>query len=412
MRRRRYSSRLYDGQSTRWVCGPQNEPVCQKAPSVNGVIVGDWVNASDQNDTGCQRAPKKPCAGAGTGRRSRRRKIKFFGANMGNRFDGGMIASPMFDYIVETAQNGQKEYFGAIVNGDQEILTPIEPQMFVNITGQPDTYSKGNEGVFRYRADRKWGKALRKYNRAIAAQKGYPESAVNEVLQWLPARETALAFLLDEGVPVRDENDLFEIFGKFHYYHPTIQTMLPDEDYNLWSGYHTQGRNENNFDWGGMITGVMQSLSGMVNATQAAAAERDLQMYVNNFANYMQTDFAVIQRDLQEKGPQAALNALLSYKNGSWKELIDFIRNFASQHGFPIPAQVSELVDIQIGMENDLRMKLASGEGAGTTPVYTPGGNGTPNPPGPSLNIPSFDFKTMLLIILGIAGFGFVMKKV
>jgi hypothetical protein len=371
---------------------------------------GPWNVVENQNSHGCNMATPSPCPGSGTGLggRRRRRRVGLLGrkAQFNNRFDASapMTAAPMFDYVVKEAANGSVHYYGAIVDGDNEILIDITPQMFTNLTGEPDVYSI--DGVFRYRKPRKEGIALRRHNRTIATTKGYTEQSLQSLLDKSHIRETALAFLLEAGIPVADENDLFEVFTKFHYEFPFVQSVLSEKEYNSWAGFHTQNRNDNHFDWGGLATGIAGFFSGMLEGAQGAVQEQ-LATYVSNYANYMQTDFAAIQAKLAERGPQAALDAFMHYKNGSWKELTSFIQNFVGGHGLDMPAQVTQLIAAQNEMENDLRTRITSGQGTGGSGGYGTGGD-KGNAPGAGMAI---DPMTIALAIGALVVLFMIMKK-
>ncbi len=367
------------------------------------------------NQANCEGTASYPCGGA---------SAPLF--TPGNRTNGNPTA--IYDYIVMQAASGQVKYYGALVDGVEENLVPITGEMYQALTGLPDVYS--GDGIRRLTRRQLFGSDLIRYNKRIARSLGLSESDVDRVVNYLQRTRgmvgisSELATLAYKGVPVADLNNVFEVFAKIFQFKDGVSGQIPNNVLNNFTQLATRGRKSVSvargggldIDFGAMIGQGLQLLQQLFEGPTQQANLQILQGYMNEYEMFMDNDFGNIERVRAEQGLRAALDCLMGYKEGGWKENRLHIQKFCSDHGFPIPEFYKAWYAFQADYETKLREAIRNstndgGPGGNTGGEYGPGavkpgsgGEGTPS-------VGTLDLTTVGLVIGGIVLAMFLFKN-
>lgn len=322
--------------------------------------------------------------------------------------------STIYDYLVKIVGNGSVKYYGAIVDGNRELLTEIPADLYTHATGRPDITSSGTDGVYRFRRPAKRGADLVKYIRALGYNRNYSPDTIAKAIAFIPNMTTAIAYLGWKGIPIKDINDAYEVALKYGYNADHIPVPMTEHDYNIAIEDLTTARNQNNFDFGAIFSGVFDFVNGIIQNAESTHNQLELGDWIRAFAHYMEVDFSDINRELEEHGPAAALTWLQRLKSTSWADLKAYNLRWTAAHHMDIPPQVLQLQAAQVDLENDLKQRVAQANSASVhapnKPPVNPGEYGPPvvhkyskggstTPPG-APDKPAFD-ATPLLIGLG-----------
>lgn len=377
----------------------------------------DWTVVHDQSN--CDGTVKGDCSvigsGAGQPNMTRIPGMQIVGGNALASSSQTRL-SPIYDYVIKVANNGSVHYFGAVVDGEQEVTIPIDGSLYSALTGQPDVYSI--DGIFRFYPGKLFGQQLADYNKQLAFSFGLGKQATADILKLIGEREIMLQFLNAAQVPVADQNNLLEIMFKYVYHNPIFKGYLNDHDYSLAIGAHTVNRKSNMaMDWGALASGVVNTIVTITQAFESEEDFRQLVVHLNAHREYMRVDFADIEREAREKGPEAGLEWLLRLKRTSWKDLKTYILNWLAERGISIPDELTALWDAQLTIEQALRDDIQAGGNSSTLPLpvnnapFSPGGStGNVNTGGGTKPV-AMDIEKLLPWGIGLAVLFLFLKK-
>lgn len=290
------------------------------------------------------------------------------------------MASP-YSMTAKDCSLGYPRYWGVNIdaNTGQESWTALNEQEYLAFTegGTLGCPTRGNfvgSGI-KSRIEKTWLKLqdIPSYNNTVLTKLGVSQVSIEDqkfktaLNKILPYRAIFVMELRNAGIPVTDPNNLIDIVNKYIALKKTVEGKSI-------GGFNAKLSNiadpdapkpKSGFDVSGLITGVVDIFSNIFNGINQGNAQAIIAEWTANFVEHMARDFAAIEAVLQQQGAQAALNKLLDYKNGSWRELKDTMFNYCAAKQQQVPQQFMGLIAQQEQLENRIKGLINTSGGGG-----------------------------------------------
>lgn len=359
-----------------------------------------WTVVHNMNN--CEGTAKPDCSGNGP----------WWGSGVGGSAKNPVTTPAPYDYVVaqRTGKN-RIDLFGVIVkNNDVEDYYPLNQSQFTGLTGQKTVILSGDRRV--YRPYYLTGSKLFDYNLEIYKS---PSRSVADARSFLNAfKQDSLVYFVEyldyNGIPVKDNNDLTEVFTKYvALVYPNLVTANIDYA-NLVVKYYTARAKGDlipversftigGFDMGSILSGAMGLLMEGVNMIMNEATRQELIQWLNWFNNQMQIDYNDLVTFHAEKGPRFAADYITRLEGSSWRDIRNYIVGWCGQKRVPVPPDIKTVFD---GFTKLKELWIEESRLPGSDPGYTPQPTDPASPASPpGESGPS----TGLIVGLGVAAF-------